>query len=232
MDTNIPLENEAKIEEVIIIDAESQPTEPLTTKDDSKTIKIKINRKVLIIVAIIVVILAALYFIKGMFIAATVNGSPISRLSVIKKLEKFSGKNLLDTLINEKLVQAEAQAKNIVITDEEINNEIKNIEAQVAAGGTTLDKALAEQKMTRADLQEQITYQKQIEALVADKINVSDEEVAKYIKDNQINIPAGQETAANTQIKAELRNQKINQAATTLLADLKSAAKIKYFVNY
>jgi len=228
MDINNPLDNETTLEEVIIINSEN----PQVKKEDEKTIKIKVSRKAIIIAAIVIVVLVALYLLKGAFVVATVNGSPISRLSVIKKLEKVSGKNLLESLIDQKLVQAEAQNKKIVITNEEVDTEIKNIETQVVAGVTTLDKALAEQKMTMDDLREQIVYQKQMEALVADKINVSDEEVAKYITDNKINIPTGQEAVANTQIKSELRNQKLSQAATALIAELKSAAKIKYFVNY
>ncbi|MFH0803560.1 MAG: SurA N-terminal domain-containing protein [Candidatus Tagabacteria bacterium] len=212
------------------IQKESLNIEERQQKADKKSIKIGV--KTAIIIAVVIIIGALAYGYKGLFIAATVDGSPISRLAVIQGLEKASGKNLLDSLINEKLIENEVSAKKIIVSDEEINSEIKIIEDQVAAQGGTLDAALASQGMSIDDLKKRITIQKELEKLLADKINVTDEEVAQYIKDNEISIPEGQEAATADQIKSELRNQKLNTEAQTLLTDLKSKAKIKYFVNY
>ena len=199
-------------------------------KADKKPIKISVKTVILIAVIIALGVLAYIY--KGLFIAVTVNGSPISRLSIIQKLEKASGKNLLDSLIIEKLVQNEVSAKKIVVSNDEINGEIKKIEDQVIAQGSTLEAALSAQGMSMDDLKKQIIFQKKVEKLVADKINVTDEEVAQYIKDNAISIPEGQEATATAQIKNELRNQKLNKEADALITTLKSQAKIRYFVNY
>jgi len=193
---------------------------------------IKINTKTAIIIAVIIVVGGLAYIYKGLFIAATVDGIPIGRIAIIQELEKASGKNLLDSLITEKLVQNEANAKKIIVSNDEINGEIKKIEDQVAAQGTTLDAALSAQGMSMEDLKKQIIFQKEIEKLVADKINVTDEEAAQYIKDNAISIPEGQEAATAAQIKDELRNQKLSTESNTLIATLKSQAKIRYFVNY
>lgn len=186
--------------------------------------------------AIIIVVIIALgvlaYVYKGLFIAATVNGSPIGRLTIIQKLEKASGKSLLDSLITEKLIQDEASAKKIVVSNEEISGEIKKIEDQVTAQGGTLDAALAAQGMSMDDLKKRIILQKEMEKLLADKINVTDQEVAQYIKDNQVSVPKGQEATINDQIKSELSSQKLNNEAQSLITDLKSKAKIQYFVNY
>jgi len=216
--------------ETVQIDASKTPE--IQPSADNQSIKIKINKKTAIIIAVIIVLAALAYLSKGLFIAATVNGSPISRLAVILKLEKSSGKSLLDSLITEKLIQDEAKAKKIVVSDDEINGEIKKIEDQIIAQGSTIDAALAAQGMSADDLKKQILLQKEIEKLLADKINVTDEEAAQYIKDNKVTVPAGQETATNEQIKSELRNQKLNTEAQSLLSDLKSKAKINYFVNY
>src|SRR3989344_2544492 len=105
---------------------------------------IRISMKTAIIIAVIIAIGVLAYVYKGIFIAATVDGSPIMRLAIIQKLEKTSGKGLLDSLINEKLVQNEARAKKIIVSDDEINSQIKTIESQIATQGGTLDAALAE----------------------------------------------------------------------------------------
>jgi len=81
-------------------------------------------------------------------------------------------------------------------------------------------------------VKEQIILQKELEALLGDKLNVTDEEVAQYIKDNAISIPTGQETTTTAQIKDDLRSQKMNTEGSALITGLKSQAKILYFVNY
>jgi enamine deaminase RidA (YjgF/YER057c/UK114 family) len=212
------------------IQTESLNAQEHQQKADKKSIKISI--KIAIIIAMIIAVGVLAYIYKGLFIAATVDGSPISRLAIVQELEKASGKDLLDSLITEKLVQNEANAKKIVVSNDEINGKIKNIEDQIVAQGDTLDAALAAQGMSMEDLKKQIIFQKEVEELVADKINVTDEEVAQYIKDNAISIPEGQEATTTAQIKDELRNQKLSTEANALIATLKSQAKIRYFVNY
>ena len=212
------------------VQKESSPSKERQQKYFKKSIQI--NTRTAIIIAIVIIIGVLAYIYKGVFIAATVDGSPIMRLTIIQKLEKTSGKNLLDSLINEKLIQNEARTKNIIVSDDEINSQIKTIESQIATQGGTLDAALAEAGMSMDDLKKQIMAQKEIEKLLADKINVTDEEVAQYIKDNKVSIPQGQEATIVDQIKSEMRNQKISTEAQTLITNLKSKAKIQRFVNY
>jgi len=211
---------------------ESLSTQEYQQKADKKSIKIKISIKTAIIIVVIIALGVLAYVCKGLFIAATVDGSPINRLTVIQKLEKASGKSLLDSLITEKLVQNEANAKRISVSNDEINTQITTIQAQLAAQGSTFDVALAAQGMTMEDLKKQIIFQMEVEKLVADKINVTDKEVSQYIIDNAISIPEGQEATTTAQIKNELRNQKLSTEGNTLIATLKSQAKIRYFVNY
>lgn len=188
--------------------------------------------KAAIIIVAVIVLGALIYVGKGLLIAATVDGRPISRLSVIQKLEKASGKTLLDSLITEKLIQNEAGTKKIVVSDDEVNAVIKNIEDQIVAQGGTLEAALTAQGMSLDDLKKQIVIQKEIEKMVADKINVTDEEMAQYIKDNKVSVPEGQEAATNAQVRDKLRSEKLNTESGALITALKSKAKILYFVNY
>lgn len=195
---------------------------------------IKINIKTAIIIAAVLIIAALAYFYKGLLVAATVNGSPIGRLAVIREVEKVSGKNALDSLITKKLIENEVRAKKITVSDDEINKEINAIKDRIAAaqGGGSLDAALAAQGMTVNDLKDRIILQKEIEKLIADKLNVTDEEVAQFVKENKVSIAKGQEAVITGQIKSQIRNQKINVEAQSFIAALKSKAKINYFVNY
>ncbi|MDP3697152.1 MAG: SurA N-terminal domain-containing protein [Candidatus Taylorbacteria bacterium] len=195
--------------------------------------KIK-TRKFLIIVIIVGAVVTVLFFFKGIFIAASVDGSFISRLSIIKELERQSGQRAVDSLITNKLIENEVKTKGISVSEDEVDQEIQKITVQVSSQGGTLAATLAMQGMTEEILRKQILIQKQVEKLLADKIAVTDEEVVEYIKDNKVPLPKGKDerTVLDEQIKNQLKNEKLNQEANLLIAGLKSKAKIKYYVDY
>ena len=214
------------------------PTENEPTSVESKPayIHFKFKKPKLLIIAIVAAVLlvfAALFFFKGLFVVAMVNGSPISRLAVIKELEKQGGKQTLDALVDQKLIETELNKQNISVTQEEVDEEIKKIEAQVTSQGGTLEAALAQQGMTEEKLREQITVQKKLEKLLADKVMVSDVEIDTYIKDNKAIPPKDVKMEDfRKQVGEQLRGQKFQQEAQKWISDLKASAKIKYYVNY
>jgi len=65
---------------------------------------------------LVVVLVVAAFLLKGLFIAALVNGQPISRFTVISELEKQSGKQALTSLVNQTLIFQEAKKKNITVS--------------------------------------------------------------------------------------------------------------------
>lgn len=190
-----------------------------------------INFKSLIILAVVIVVALA-YAYKGLFIAATVNGSPISRLSVISMLEKQSGKAVLDNLITEKLINGEARKRGVSIPKEEIDLVLKNIEEQVKSQGQTLDQALSMRNMTKNDLIKQITTQKELEKMLSDKVQVSDADVDKFIKDNKLAPPKGKEADFRKNVQNQLRQQKLGAEANSFITDLRGKASISRFVGY
>src|SRR3989338_117462 len=138
-------------------------------------------------------------------IAATVDGSPITKSTLNKKLEKQFGKEVLDALI---------------------------IENQLAAQDTTLEQALQTQGLTVKDLKDQIILQKKLELLLAGEINVTDDEVNKFITDNNLTIPAENPDAFIAQVRQQLNQQKINTRAQDWINEQKSSAKIKYYTEF
>jgi foldase protein PrsA len=186
-----------------------------------------------ILIALIVIGLVALGFIyKGLFIAATVDGKPISRFAIVKALEKQSGRQVLDSMITEKLIDNEANKQNISVTDQEVDDQIKKIEEQIMSQGGKLDDVLAGQGMSRDDLRKQILLQQKAERIIAEKIKVTDEEIDKYIADNKVTITPGMEESQKSQIRDELKQQKFTQEIGTWLNDRKANATIKDFTNY
>ncbi len=214
---------------------EAAPNQELLEPKKVEKLKIAISKKFLIIAAVIIAVAAVgalAFYLKGLVIAATVDGMPIYRLSVISSLERNAGKKTLEALITKKLIDNEARAKGIAVTPGDVAAEIKKIEDQVKTQGITLDQAMSEQGITLNYLKDQITVQKELEGLLVDQIGVSDADIKKYIADNKITVPKGEEATFNEQIKNQLKQQKLSDAAIALLDSLRAKSKINYFVNY
>lgn len=206
-----------------------------TTPENKNDIHLKFKKPkpIVIKIGIALLILAALFFAKGFFIAATVNGSPISRWSVIKELEKQGGKQALEAVINQKIIKTELDKQKITITQEEVDAEIKKIEEQVAAQGGTLEMALQQQGITKEKLVEQITIQKKLEKLLADKVVVTNADIDAYIKASQAKPGTGIKMEDfKQQLGEQLKKQKFQTEAQQWVMNLVASSTIKYYGNY
>lgn len=185
------------------------------------------------VLSVFVILLGGLYYFKGVFVAATVNGNPISRLSIVQELEKKAGKNILDTMITKKLIENEVRKQGIVVLSEDIDTEIKNVEVQITAQGGTLEQALSQQGMTITDLREQIMINKELEQVLGDKIAVSDEEINQYLSENKVSPTKGVSSDdLKNQTREQLKGQKFNKEAAQLIDDLRAKAVINYYTQY
>lgn len=191
-----------------------------------------VSVKMALILVGIFIVAALLYYYRGMFIAATVDGSPISRFAVLHELEKASGKSMLDSLITEKLIERAAAKEHISVGADETGAEITRIEMQVSGQGNTLDAVLAAQGVTRDDLIKQITLRKMVEKLLGDKLAVNDADVDAYIADNNITLPKDDPEKTKEQIKEQLKAQKFSEAAGAYIEGLRSQANIQHYVSY
>ena len=207
---------------------------PTVNKASYVSLKFKKPKPINIAIGIaVILIISALFFAKGLFVVATVNGSPISRLSVIQELEKRGGKQALEAIIDKKLIETELNKQKITATKEEIDEEIKKIEAQVTNQGGTLEMALAQQGMTEENFREQITIQKKLEKFLAEKITVTETEIDTYIKDSKATPPKDVKiNDFRKQISDQFKQQKFQQEAQKWVSDLTAGAKIKYYVSY
>jgi len=193
----------------------------------------KTTKNFVIVLAVSALLLGGFYYYRGVFIVATVNGSPVSRLSVVRELEKKVGKDILDIIITKKLIEGEMKKSGIVIKDADIDVEMKKIEDQVTAQGGTLDQALAGQGMTLAELREQVVINKELEQILADKIVVSDDEVDQYLATNKTLASKGiSSDDLKSQAREQLKGQKFNTEAEKWVSDIRAKAQIDYFVQY
>ena len=190
------------------------------------------NKKVLY-PAIIILIAILLALTKSLFVAAIVNGTPISRLAVVRQLEKQGGTEALNTFIERTLIFGEAKKQGVSVSKEVIDSQLTSIEELLKGQGLTLDEALEARGQTRSELTEQIRIQKTVEAILFQKINVSEEEIAAYFEENRELLDEGATLEdVKEDIRDQLSQQKLNAEYQNWIGELKAKAKIFYFVNF
>jgi hypothetical protein len=184
-------------------------------------------------VLILGLILAALFYARGFFVVAIVNGQPITRYAVVSELEKQAGKGTTDALISKKLVRMEAEKKGIKIEQSAVDAHIKEIEKDLKSSGQSFEELLKAQGITRAQVEEQTELQLMLKKLLKEKTAVKDSEVEAAFEEQKSSMPEGMsDEAFKEQLRASLEEQKFAFEAQTYIQELQNNAKITYWHNY
>ncbi len=110
-------------------------------------------------------VIGLLYYFKANLVVAIVNGKPVWRVSYTQEINRMAGKQALESLLVKTLIMQEAKKQNTVVTDTEINDEIKQAEAYSQQQGMTLDQLLELQGMKKEDLINTIKLNKLVEKM-------------------------------------------------------------------
>lgn len=187
--------------------------------------------QILIPLAVLLAVVAV-YLLKSWFVVALVNGQFITRPAFESAMEKQDGKQILENLVTEKLLEQDAAKKGISVSQSDVDSQVKKIDQQLASQGQTLDQALAARGMTKADLEDQLKLQTLLQKLLANDIKVSDTEVSDYIDKNKDTLPTGEsDDQLKATVKQQLEQQKLTTAAQALVQKLQQQAHINYFIN-
>jgi len=128
---------------------------------------------------------------SGTAVAATVNGTQITMEQLINRLlsESLAGQAVLDEMVDEALLEQGAKAKNITVSQAEVEARVKLIK------DTMKDKFpayLRSQGITEKGLPGKVRTKLLVEKVLADKIAVSDAEAKEYYdkaKDVRYHVP-------------------------------------------
>src|SRR3990167_6962372 len=132
-----------------------------------------LSKRNVIIALVVISIVAIILSLKNQLIVATVNGESINRLALINQLEKQAGKKVLEGLVTNTLILQEAKSKNVTVSNDEINSEIKNIDDDLKKSGQSLDQALTLQGLTIDVVKEQVKTSLIVRKLLVGKISAS-----------------------------------------------------------
>lgn len=189
--------------------------------------KLKSSKKVYLIILIALFLLLGFYK-KSWFIAAMVNGMPITNLELQMDLNKQFRTQTLNQLINEKIILDEARKVGAIPTDAEINTKISELEKNVG-GKEVLDNLLSQQGQTRDSLKDQIRIQLAINKLYEKEATVSSEEVSKFLEENKQVLSATDSAGQEKEAFETVKNQKLSQIFNQKFQELRTRAKIQIF---
>lgn len=185
------------------------------------------NRTTYLVLALIGLLLLA-YYKKDWFIAATVNGSPVSNFELLGRLNQQYRTPTLNQMINEKIILNEVKKNNITVINDEVNQKIAELEKNVG-GPQALDSLLVQQGQTRDSLKEQVKIQLSIEKLYQKDATVSAEEVEAFVKENEGQLQATDSAGQTKEATEILQQQKLSQVFNQKFQQLKQNAKVQIF---
>ncbi|KKR42513.1 MAG: Foldase protein PrsA [Candidatus Woesebacteria bacterium GW2011_GWB1_40_12] len=151
----------------------------------------------------------------------------------MKVLESQLGDQALNNLVEKKLIENEAAAKNIVVSEDEINIKIQTIEDGIVQGGQTMEEFLEQNGMTEADFRSQVRHIALIEKLMQDKVTVTEEEVTAYITENKETFPdLTDDEQGRSLVRESLRQNKMSQEYSNYIAELKTTGNVNILIKY
>ncbi len=137
-------------------------------------------------------------------VAAVVNDEVITLSEVREELkkrsrgnQKLSEKEVLDQIIEEKLIEQEGKKLGVSVSDEEVNSMVEAIKARYNLEEKGMEKVLSEQNISFEEFKEQLKMQlltkKVLDKYLTSKIAVTDQEIEKYYIENYGEISPAEE---------------------------------------
>lgn len=124
-------------------------------------------------------------------IVATIDEEEITRQEWMAAMESRYGKETLQILVNEAVMEKAAEEYDIKVTDEEINLEIALMRSAQDTTDTTI------QQLTEDELHQKVRAQLILEKVLTKDIVIDEQELEKYYEENQslYNIPTTYKTS-------------------------------------
>lgn len=168
---------------------------------------------------------------KNLIIVGKVNGRPVTRLELELALNSRYGKQTLDDLASNILVQQLAAKNEVTVTDDEVSKEIEATSVRLG-GKEALTATLDRMGYTMARLQDEMRVQVLVKKLAQKvlKVEVTDDEIQKFFNDNKTLFPGKTFDEVKDDIKQNLLQQKNQQEFATWFADQKKNANIQSYL--
>lgn len=117
-------------------------------------------------------------------VVAKINNETITKEELYNFMISQNGSQVLDYLISEKIVEMEAKANNISVTKEEIDKEIEKA-AEQYGGIEAFEQTITAYGYSMDAIREDVEKSLIIEKLLADRVEITEEEMKQYFEENK-----------------------------------------------
>jgi hypothetical protein len=162
-------------------------------------------------------------------VVATVNGEQIRRSEYDRLVAHGQGPVVLDGLVTERLIAAEARRRNVTADDAEVQ-QLFDAQRSQFDSDEEWEGALVQAGLTEQELRRQIEISTLVRKMVADKAQVSDQEVDTAYTANADRYAGQPVDAAKQQVRQALVRQKEATAGRELIDEMRGSAKIEMHV--
>ncbi len=153
---------------------------------------------------------------------ATVNGQAITHSALSASLFREYGQNTLETLIDDDIVHAAAQAEHVTASPTAVEAAEESIEAQYdITSPTDLAEFLASNNMTNAQFQSLLKSEVLEQQLAENTVTVTNAEIAAYYKAHKSTFTTT--TPATKGKKATKTVQPLSQVKSEIVTDIKES---------
>lgn len=168
---------------------------------------------------------------RNLLVVGMVNNKPVTRIELNKAMSEKYGKQVLEEIINEKLLADEIKKQGIMITDDEVKGEIDKITKEYGSE-ENFKSALEQYGLTLETAKESIKKNLGFKKLVekTSKIEITDEAISKYFEENKTIYAGKKLEEVKETIRESLYQQELYQKSQELFTGVRESAKVNSFL--
>jgi len=117
-------------------------------------------------------------------VVATVGNEKITKTELYDTLVKYYGKQALESMITNKIIEIEAKKANITITEDEIQEEMNDI-ITAYGGQEAFNQQIKQSGITQEDIKADIINYLNTLKLLEPRVTVTEEEIREYFEENK-----------------------------------------------
>ncbi|WP_126051628.1 peptidylprolyl isomerase [Siminovitchia acidinfaciens] len=145
--------------------------------------KSSLNIMIIAVLFIVAAIIGLLSMDKKKYVAS-INGEKISEGELHDELVANYGTDVLQSLVNQKMIEMEIEKENINVPREDIDEEVEKYKEEYG-GEAAFKKALEASGMNAADFESNIKDYLALTKLMEKRITITEKEMKSYFKENK-----------------------------------------------